>query len=789
MDNTFNLANTIKVVNPESNVDFYYGVWNSLAEAKSRVPQAVRKVGKTVGVVEDGEVLEYWWNTGTADSELVLKENSAGIFTSSINVPSSGLILGDSTVLAQQIAFDINRRNPFTISKNEVPFFTTIFKDILAICVFQRKDVVAGDYGEGNNTVEAFQIRVISKEPLSTGSLEGGNTETIDVGDIGSQEIWEFVSAKTPPYTLQDESEAYTIFRAEQNGSNQAWLYSGDTGPVGIGVYEPTEEDFSRITDEELLDYCKWEADTATTIRPKEGKKIDVNVIENLPSFGDLSELDTVSNAEIDDDAVTEPKLSPEVRTKLNESVGSGGYAGNVYFTNLDSINVPAYKQLSYSDDNNATTINTVVNDNEVLIQNYIFNVDLDTNQIPSGLWVLNSFVSTTASQGITKLRYEVFKRTVGGTETILFTFDSREINNSIAEMVASQIFKPAYDTNETDRLGIKIYANTTRTSNVTVTFQVGNGNGSYVTTPLQTIHSQLRGRDEVDSHPISAITNLESTLVNLTDRNSIENIEDNGDGTLTFTYIDATTFTTPSLIGPKGDDGNDGSVGDSAYDVWLANGNTGTVQDYLDSLIGEKGDIGDSAYNVWLSLGNTGTEQDFIDSIKGEDGAIGSDGADGDSAYQVWLNAGNTGSQQDFIDSLTGPQGPKGNTGNTGPQGIQGETGQDGEDATKDPIPFKTLTSPANEIDFAGDNLELYNWNAPTSEISFTLTNLRAGVQRIIRVQNATAVASEVLINGDGSSRLIGSTDNWDTNQIMEISIFGLSTTDYEWWYNRKQR
>jgi len=104
-------------------------------------------------------------------------------------------------------------------------------------------------------------------------------------------------------------------------------------------------------------------------------------------------------------------------------------------------------------------------------------------------------------------------------------------------------------------------------------------------------------------------------------------------------------------------------------------------------------------------------------------------------------------------------------------------------------PIPFKTLASPANEIDFAGDNLELYNWVAPTDEISFTLTNLRPGVQRIIRVQNATAVGSEILINGDGSASFIGSTDNWFTNEIMEISIFGLSTTEYEWWYNTKQR
>ena len=290
-------------------------------------------------------------------------------------------------------------------------------------------------------------------------------------------------------------------------------------------------------------------------------------------------------------------------------------------------------------------------------------------------------------------------------------------------------------------------------------------------------------------------------------DGNGIVDVVDNLDGTFTFNFTDETSFTTSDLTGPQGEtgpkgdtgetgpqgetgpageDGNDGSVGDSAYDVWLARGNTGTVQDYLDSLIGEKGDIGDSAYNVWLSLGNTGTEQDFIDSIKGEDGAIGFDGADGDSAYQIWLNAGNTGSQQDFIDSLTGPQGPKGDTGETGPQG---ETGQDGEDATKDPIPFKTLTSPANEIDFAGDNLELYNWVAPTNQISFTLTNLRAGVQRIIRVQNATAVGSEVLINGDGSASFIGNTDNWFTDEIMEISIFGISTTEYEWWYNTKER
>ena len=35
----------------------------------------------------------------------------------------------------------------------------------------------------------------------------------------------------------------------------------------------------------------------------------------------------------------------------------------------------------------------------------------------------------------------------------------------------------------------------------------------------------------------------------------------------------------------------------------------------------GEKGEDGKSAYEIWLGLGNTGSEQDFINSLKGEKG------------------------------------------------------------------------------------------------------------------------------------------------------------------------
>lgn len=46
---------------------------------------------------------------------------------------------------------------------------------------------------------------------------------------------------------------------------------------------------------------------------------------------------------------------------------------------------------------------------------------------------------------------------------------------------------------------------------------------------------------------------------------------------------------------GEKGDTGDTGADGKSAYDVWLAQGNSGTETDFLNSLKGEKGDKGDT--------------------------------------------------------------------------------------------------------------------------------------------------------------------------------------------------
>lgn len=132
-------------------------------------------------------------------------------------------------------------------------------------------------------------------------------------------------------------------------------------------------------------------------------------------------------------------------------------------------------------------------------------------------------------------------------------------------------------------------------------------------------------------------------------------------------------TVTITSITANTGGSSGNGADGKSAYQSWLDQGNTGTEQDFINSLKGEPGEPGDpgkpgksgdlgkpgdngkSAYQTWLERGNAGTEVDFINSLKGEPGEPGKE------AYQTWLELGNEGDREAFIAALKGEPGESG--------------------------------------------------------------------------------------------------------------------------------
>lgn len=119
------------------------------------------------------------------------------------------------------------------------------------------------------------------------------------------------------------------------------------------------------------------------------------------------------------------------------------------------------------------------------------------------------------------------------------------------------------------------------------------------------------------------------------------------------------------------------GDPGQSAYQLWLDQGNTGNGQAFLDSLKGKKGDPGQSAYAIAVAGGYTGTQTEWIASLAGASaydvavaGGYSGDksswlaslkGAPGDSAYQVAVADGFAGTKSDWLASLQGKKGDSG--------------------------------------------------------------------------------------------------------------------------------
>lgn len=161
-------------------------------------------------------------------------------------------------------------------------------------------------------------------------------------------------------------------------------------------------------------------------------------------------------------------------------------------------------------------------------------------------------------------------------------------------------------------------------------------------------------------------------------------------DGKPGSTYGDTKNYSISDLAGYFS--GGEGAAGDSAYQVWLDNGNTGTEQDFLDSLVGAAGAQGPTGATG--AQGAAGADGTSI-TIQGTKNTVGDlpasgdvgdlwiidtagGGADAGDGY-VWTDGG----EWLNIGPLRGPQGIQGAQGAQGVQGIQGQQGIQGIQGT----------------------------------------------------------------------------------------------------------
>lgn len=209
--------------------------------------------------------------------------------------------------------------------------------------------------------------------------------------------------------------------------------------------------------------------------------------------------------------------------------IGSGGYASNLYFTETASAVVPAYKQLSYTLPATETIKSVTVNNTETLIESYIFDTPTGLTNLDAGSWIvtLASYISSVLT-GISTIKIELYKRTAAGVETLLFSKYSGELQNTSVQFNKTESIQGNITVEATDYLVVKVYGKTTSSVDRTIYYVVGDGNASYINTPLALRHQQLRWKnDEVAFQHINA-----------TDRTNLNNLSGTNSGNETTTTI-----------------------------------------------------------------------------------------------------------------------------------------------------------------------------------------------------------------------------------------------------------
>ena len=117
---------------------------------------------------------------------------------------------------------------------------------------------------------------------------------------------------------------------------------------------------------------------------------------------------------------------------------------------------------------------------------------------------------------------------------------------------------------------------------------------------------------------------------------------------------------------------GSDVDSGNATKGFTIAN-----LSNYFSSVPGQRGE---SAYDIWLDQGNTGSEQVFLDSLVGPTGTNGTNGINGNGIKEIRTYDEKSGSLIfTYTDERIKPFVTEGLKGDVGSTGLTGATGQDG--------------------------------------------------------------------------------------------------------------
>lgn len=268
---------------------------------------------------------------------------------------------------------------------------------------------------------------------------------------------------------------------------------------------------------------------------------------------------------DLSDTAISSPVLDQVLRyngtawANANQTQVNAGPGISFYYDDTAS-DIGGYDTLGRSPENTTEQdISATANSGRTLIQAWATaSAGLGSTSIEAGEWIFDIYAYVNViSAGTSSIDIDVYKRTSGGTETLLFNVNSGGVSGTLDLYTVSSI-QQAFSINPTDRLVVKVYAKTTAVLNRTVHFTYG-GTTHYSNfwTPLVIRHNDLPGLQGGTANEYYHLTSAEYT----------------GTGSGVFVRTTAPTIVTPTIAkianltsnGYVKTSGGDGTLGISA--------------------------------------------------------------------------------------------------------------------------------------------------------------------------------------------------------------------------------
>lgn len=160
------------------------------------------------------------------------------------------------------------------------------------------------------------------------------------------------------------------------------------------------------------------------------------------------------------------------------------------YFISAKASAVPGYGSFTTTPHGLAETeyaAELLEPDTEYLLAQFLTNGNFNEPHVPPGLWAAHLSGRVSATGGVTVFVFKVYKRDLLGAETLLFSFESSEVNNTATEIIETDYVKLADDPlTVTDELVFKVFGKTTSGADRTLYLTVdGTGHASHVETTL----------------------------------------------------------------------------------------------------------------------------------------------------------------------------------------------------------------------------------------------------------------------------------------------------------------